>query len=277
MNNKQEISNSFFSNVAKYLDGSNFWDVYFNNNDIKYSKLVRRLNKYIPVSENESIETVFNHLYNFLSANYRNDVIYKIEFLDAIEQFIDDVNDSFIVNEFKFGRNRVDLAVFNGKSIAFEIKSDIDRADNLKEQFEQYPQIFDYCYLITNKEKIDKFVNLIPENTGIILLDGKFNFSLHRKAKLNEELSYAQLFRILRKDEYLDMMEIFFQNIPSVPNTRIFKECSTRLSEVEFEKFKHEFLNKIKSRGYSANVSELIQFEKTLRQGYLANIKIVES
>ena len=271
----KEISNSYFSNIAKYLDGYNFWEVYFENNPSKHSKLVNRLNKYVSASTEEDVEEIFHLLYSFVSKNYRNDIIYKIEFLDVIEQFISDVNGSFIVNEFKFGRHRVDIAVFNGKSIAFEIKSDIDRANNIEEQFTLYPQVFDYCYLVTNEDRIEKFIDLISENTGIILMDDKCNFSLHRKARSNNELSYDQLFRILRKDEYLDIVQKFFQEIPSVPNTRIFNECFDLLSEVDLNKFKQEFLKKIKSRNYSTKISEILKYDKIFRQGYLANTRIM--
>jgi len=275
MENKSKIARSYLRNISKYLDGYNFYEVFIKNNRIELSEFLAQLNKQVPVYNLSSNMEILEELYNFLLNNYRNDIIYKIEFIDSIEQFISDITNSFIVNEFKFGRNLLDLAVFNGKSVAFEVKSDVDNANNIEKQFKFYSETFDYCYLITNEKKVDSLIDKIPTNSGVIFASDEFEFTLYRQASKNKKISFSRLFRILRKKEYLDIVRQFYQEIPAVPNTRIFQECYNLLSQVEFEKFKKEFLNKIKEREYSIRVTDIIQREKIVRQGYLANSKIL--
>ncbi|MBD3275970.1 MAG: sce7726 family protein [Candidatus Marinimicrobia bacterium] len=277
MKKNVQISNSYLRSMAKYLEGRNFLEVFLNNNCTQFTNFVFQLENHISVKKKYNKEKVLEKLYRFLLMNYRNDIVYKIEFLDSVEEFVDDVNKSFIINEFKIGKNLVDIAVFNGKSIAFEIKSDLDRASNISNQFNFYSETFDYCYLITNRKKIEELESRIPENAGIIIFNDKFNFTLLRKAKINENLSFTKLFKVLRKNEYLDIVRRFYNEIPNVPNTKIYKESSKLLSQIEFIEFKEEFLKKIKNRDNSIKISELTQIDKIRRQGYLSNTQFLTS
>lgn len=273
MSNIEHINNSYLQNITKYLDGKNYYETFIQNDKEKLAELKKRVKKYIDIPLNTSKDSILNYIYAFVSENYRNDIVFKIELLENLELFIDRITDAFIVNEFKTGRCVTDIAIFNGKSISFEIKSDLDRASNLNTQLNQFSKVFDKNYLITNEERVCKFSKQISENCGLISVDSNLNFELVKEAKTNENLSFDLLFKILRKDEYLDLVVKYFGEIPNVPNTRIYSECFRMLSGVDFNEFRGDFIEKMKKRSYSVSFNELTGIDKIKRQGYLANSK----
>lgn len=271
----RQISKSYLRSISKYLDGKNYFETFVENNATKVKALKSQLKKEIEIPDSTSKEELLNVLYEFISSEYPNDIIYKINFLECINEFISSPLDSYIVNEFKFSRNITDLAVFNGKSICFEIKSDLDKADNVVTQFKQYERVFDFCYLITREDRVSEFIAKLPNSAGIIVLDKNNNFHLERLSKRSDKILFEKLFRILRKDEYLEIVSKFYDGIPNVPNTQIFSKSFNLLREIEFEKFKKEFLKKIKSRSYSVCIPKLKQVNKIKRQGFLANSELL--
>lgn len=271
----EQISKSYLRSIAKFLDGKNYFETFVENNQKRIKLLKSQLKREVELSDNSDVEEILMTLYEFVSKEYPNDIIYKINFLECVDDFIDNPINSYIVNEFKFGRSITDLAVFNGKSISFEIKSDLDKADNIVDQFKEYEKVFDYSYLITREDRIKDLKSKLPVNAGIIVLDKYDNFALQKIAKENNNISFEKLFRILRKEEYLDIVRYFYGSVPNVPNTRLFSESYRLLKEVKFEDFKREFLRKLKYRDYSVYIPDLKEIKKTKRQGFISNSKLL--
>lgn len=267
----KQISKSYLRNISKYLDGKNYFETFIKNDEKCIRFLKSQLKRELDLSKNLSLDEILNILYDFVSDKYPNDVIYKINFLENIENFVGVPSKSYVVNEFKFGRNITDLAVFNGESICFEIKSDLDRANNISKQFKYYEEIFDYCYLVTGVNRVEELKSKLTDNSGIIVLDKNESFSIKRSAQKNNNISFEKLFRILRKNEYLKIVRFFYDEVPTVPNTKIFSESFNLLKKIKFENFKAEFLKQIKSRNYSVNITDLRKIKKNRRQGFLAN------
>jgi|GEM_PF-5091161 hypothetical protein len=274
MSNIGYIDNSYLQNITKYLDGKNYYETFVQDDEEKLDELKRRILKHIDIPINSTKEKVLDTIYAFALENYRNDIIFKIEFLEKLSTLIDSMSDTYVVNEFKTGRCVTDIAIFNGKSISFEIKSDLDKGLNLKTQIEEFSKVFDKNYLVTNNERVEQFSKLIPDSCGLISVDKNFNFTLIKDADINTNISFEYLFKILRKEEYLDLVLKYYGFIPDVPNTKIYSESFNMLSKIDLDDFKADFILKIKERDYSVCLEKLTEIEKIKRQGYLANFKI---
>jgi hypothetical protein len=100
-------------------------------------------------------------------------------------------DDAVLINELPvddFSR-RVDLAIANGKLLAFEIKSDFDNLSRLEGQISTYLQHFDKVTLVCSTKFTDKAMELLPKNVEIIEFASQQNrvkFSIRNRGKLSK-------------------------------------------------------------------------------------------
>ena len=87
---------------------------------------------------------------------------------------------------------------------------------------------------------------------GIIELTSRNALKEIKKASSNEaSFSHETLFKTLRKQEYIGIIEEYFNFVPEVSNTRIFKECLALAKEIEISLFQKLVVKKLKSRNIS--------------------------
>ena len=93
-----------------------------------------------------------------------------------------------------------------------------------------------------------------------------------KKASNNDEnLDFETIFKVLRKQEYLDLVKSEFGFIPNVPNTKIFKVCYEMLSQkMSVKQFQEKVLLILKKRKlHSPNLLISKKTPKELR--YICN------
>ena len=59
---------------------------------------------------------------------------------------------------------------------------------------------------------------------------------------------FDTIFKILRKQEYLDLVFDNYEFIPDVPNTKIFRVCYELLGKIDIVDFQKQVLSKLKER-----------------------------
>jgi len=65
-------------------------------------------------------------------------------------------NKATIFSEFRVGKSVADLAIFNGSSKVFEIKTEFDSDIRLEIQLKNYKKIFNEVFLIITESKLFK-------------------------------------------------------------------------------------------------------------------------
>jgi hypothetical protein len=110
------------------------------------------------------------------------------------------------------GAARIDVAVVNGISHGFEIKSDRDTLSRLDTQMRAYNSIFDKVTLIVGRTHLVQAFQAIPEWWGIetvgIAADGSsVIFNEIREAYDNPRSDVTSIVRLLWRNEALDMLE----------------------------------------------------------------------
>lgn len=102
-----------------------------------------------------------------------------------------------------FGYRRADLlAIIDNRTVAFEIKSELDTLAKLEEQVNDYIDVFNKVYVVL----ADKFQNYsltykIPKKVGILYISKDNKISLYRKAKEQKILNPEKLVYFFKKDE----------------------------------------------------------------------------
>ncbi|PRB05271.1 hypothetical protein CQ046_05260 [Chryseobacterium sp. MYb7] len=191
---------------------------------------------------------VLKNTYKILGDNYPNEYILKNEFLNQWLKSEFGNQNSLIINEFRTGKAIADLAMFNGISKAFEIKTILDKEYRLSNQIQEYKKIFNELYIIIPKTQINKYINY-DNCIGIISyeLESK-KFELQRKAIRNNEIDSDSLMEILHTKEYLEIILRFFGYLPEMSVFTQYETCKKLLFQIPNEELNLLFLDVIKKR-----------------------------
>lgn len=129
----------------------------------------------------------------------------------VIDSFFNDLNIDLLVTEipYLYGNRKADLVVIHdNKSIAFEIKSELDSLTKLNEQIQDYQEVFNEVYVvIADKFKTSKEIENLSKNIGVIVeKDGMLK--IRRIAKHRTMLKKDKTIYFLHKNEMLEHLNI---------------------------------------------------------------------
>lgn len=137
-------------------------------------------------------------LFNILKNYYRNDYFIRYSFIK--KHLFNSAAISF--EEFPILNSRIDLASINGKSIAYEIKSEYDNYLKLNKQINDYSKCFEYVYVICPERNKEKILKYIPRFCGIYTFKEKgMSFVMFKEAERSPNLDSFEMLKLLRKDE----------------------------------------------------------------------------
>lgn len=221
------------------------------------------LNQEDNINEFSTYSDYFSYLYSWLKKGYQCEYFYKNE---VISQYIIKklgTKNSIIFNEFRVGESIVDLAMFNGESKAFEIKTDFDSPKRLLKQLDSYRRIFNKVYLIVSYERLPQYLNIIPDCIGVLSLGIKGNrviINTIREAETSMNLDCEILIRCLRTKEYRNIVQEFYQ-IPLTEDGDIYKKCLKALESIPKQILNHLFITELKKRKSLTNLLSDIPLE----------------
>lgn len=205
--------------------------------------------KYPNASSYSTNLDIIKSLYKTLQKQYRCEYIYKN---NLVQKLIKEhsLKTTLILNELKIGASKADLVMLNGAVRIFEIKTELDDFTKLSKQLADYQKFADEVSIVTDEKNAEKLkVEYADTNIGIIVLDTKNNLQTVKEVSHNTVLfEYDTIFKILRKQEYIDLVTDNFGDVPDVPNTLIFRACYELLSSVDIIDFQKQVLNKLKER-----------------------------
>lgn len=209
------------------------------------------------------------YVYSVLAINYQNEYIFKNEFLNKwLISEIGETN-SQIFSEFRVGNSIADLAMFNGCSKIFEIKSELDSDARLNLQLTNYRKAFNEIYIIIPKSKLSNYIK--NDNTvGIITYDSSIEtaFALVRNAKTNYEIDPATIMSIVHSKEYKSIVNKYYGYLPDMTSFSQYNICSELIFNIPKDKLNKLFISEIKKRGTDNVLSS--RYYKEFNQLFLA-------
>lgn len=96
---------------------------------------------------------------------------------------------------------RADLALANGRLVAFEIKSGADSLKRWPDQCEAYSNVFDEIWLCTHGRHLEKALSVTPKGIGILIADDLGGLAVLRHAQLNQKTNSFDLSGLLWRNE----------------------------------------------------------------------------
>lgn len=229
---------------------------FLHGKNIEKNISILRKTGIINSNEKLSIKNVYKRIFSFLSKNYRSEELYKsILFSKIILPQITEDTDT-ILSELRISSSKADLTMFNGKSVGYEIKSELDKPVRLKTQISDYLSFFQYSYLVSHETFIENYKRDLPKSIGIICVNRNGSVEIIKKASDNtENISHSALFHTLRKPEYSDIINKHYNYTPSVPNGIFFKECKKLFDKIPINVANKLSVDSLKRRRVGPSVS----------------------
>ena len=109
-----------------------------------------------------------------------------------------------------FGYRRADLVtIIDNKTVAFEIKSELDSLSKLPAQIGDYIDVFNEVYVVlAEKYKRSSIISKLPQKVGIYYIDKNNKILLQRKAKEQKILNPDKLVYFFKKEEMIRLNNI---------------------------------------------------------------------
>ncbi len=216
-------------------------------NDLSSYKV--KVSKYFPDSNSLNNHQLLKNIYSELETNYRCEYLFKNSLLNKILKKYS-LSTSTAFNEFKIGTSKADLILLNGCIKIFEIKTELDDLSKLKKQISDYQKVADFVSIVTDHKFVKKLIEEYKgTNVGIIEFTAKNTFKTHQKALQNCGMyNFDTLFKLLHKNEYLQLISHNFNYVPNVPNTKIFRVCYNLMKDISIDTFQKQVLASIKKR-----------------------------
>jgi hypothetical protein len=141
--------------------------------------------------------------------------------------------------------------LLNGEAKIYEIKTDLDNLDKLEKQIVNYSQFGNKVYIVASYNHIQKLLEKYSNSTvGLIEFTKKDTLSTVKEAEsYSDKFDHTCIFKTLRKQEYLEIIQECYGGIPEVPNTLIFREClklAKQLDKCQFQRLAYENLKERK-------------------------------
>ena len=206
----------------------------------------------ISFSDRSNILTLshwFDSMWHKLSMSYRNEYVYKNELATRLIFKRHSPKTAGFQLELGVGRSIVDVAIANGTSTAYEIKTEFDTSKRLKSQTSDYLKVFDKVYVVTHPAHVERYLRDLDPRVGLIVLSKETSLTPYREAINNEKNVDARaIFRCLRRNEYLHAINMLFGETPDLPNGLIAHYCEGLFSSLPPEVAHAIFVSALRKR-----------------------------
>ncbi len=207
-------------------------------------------------SSNATYYDYLKHVYSIIEKYYQNEYVLKNSFLT--EWLIKEIgqSNSKVYSEYRVGNAIADLAMFNGNSKVFEIKTEYDTDSRLKLQIEYYRKVFNQIFLIVPETKLHLFKKY-DSKIGIITYKKKQTqkFTLYRNAINDTELEAETIMHILHTHEYKSIVKLYLGELPNMTSFNQFSICSDILRQIPNFELNKLFIEKMKKRNFENVIS----------------------
>ncbi len=164
-------------------------------------------------------ETAFAHL---RKGGLRHEYIYKAALTHRILLGRHNLRTASMLNEFRVGECKADLAILNGTATVYEVKSERDTLARLQKQIEAYRTVFARVLVISGENHVDCVLKTIPDDVGVLCLDNRYRISTVREAlDAPERTSATAIFEAIRTQEAKLILRGLGIGIPDLPNTEM--------------------------------------------------------
>ncbi len=228
----------------------------------EYSSKIRSLlteTKLVDYFSYFSISAFFEEIYHELINTYKNEYIYKNTLINKIYLDNHSVKSASMFTEFSVGSSIADVVFFNGTSTVYEIKTEYDSFLRLSNQLIEYKKVFDRINVVIHEKHLKNLYSQISDDIGIFVFNDSNELLQIKQAGSNiDNVENLEIFKCMRKDEYLKVIKKYFGYIPDVPNTLIYKTAGDLINQLDKKELHTEFVQILGNRNSSDRFANFI-------------------
>ena len=219
-------------------------------NDEESPAYLATIHRYIVDPIGKTNEECISEIYQYLKKEYQNEYYYKNTLLNKLLLGIHSPNTTTALTEVPVGNSKADFILINGKAVVYEIKTALDNFDRLDGQIEDYYKAFSRVVVVTSEKNFDHVNKMLYNSpTGICLLTHKGTLSMRKEPiEYRNMLSKATMFKILRKNEYEQIMLKCFHSLPNVSQFDYYRVCQTMFESLPIDLTYQLFVHTLKFR-----------------------------
>lgn len=207
----------------------------------------------------KTLGELFEFGFGEINKKYPNEYVYKNAIAKNIVLGRHSLNTSFMINELQSANSKVDCVVVNGTLTVYEIKTEFDNFRRLDKQLADYKKVFEKINVITSYKHLDKLKYL--EKEGVGLMEFKKNGAISRifdSISHFDSLELGEVFNLLRRAEYLAVINKLHGHTPDVPNTKIYSACKELFCTLDKRLVYNEVVKQLKFRGENKTMKEFV-------------------
>jgi len=175
------------------------------------------------LSASQHVHSLFDTAFSLLEKKgCRDEYIYKSALTRTILLGKHSLRKASMLNEFRVGECKADLAILNGTATVYEVKSERDSLSRLERQVFTYANVFARVYVIAGENHVDGVIDSVPKDVGVMRLNSRHGISILREAvDRPERTSPAAIFDSIRTLEARMILQSRGVFVPAVPNTEL--------------------------------------------------------
>ncbi len=213
------------------------------------------------ISPEDSNLDIVKKIYAGLDKHHRNEYFFKNTLFNKLVLGKYSLRTTTALREVTIHKSKADFVLMNGKAVVFEIKTSLDTLDKLDTQIQDYYRAFTHVCVLTDSthaQKIhDKYKNT---KTGIYVLKKNNKIStIQEPQKCIDYLNYKSLFSLLRKSEYIHIIEHVFGKVPEAKPVFFYDECFQLFKHIKIEEAHELVISQLKKRNINT-VQEYMQY-----------------
>ncbi|MEN4475194.1 sce7726 family protein [Mycolicibacterium cosmeticum] len=204
-------------------------------------------------AESMTLADAFDDALQVMSKRYRNEYVFKNTIVDRLVFGRHSPRTAAALLELRAGKSIVDVAVFNGTSTAYEIKTDLDDFSRLAQQLSCYEESFERVSVVTSPRLAPRVLAAVPKYVGVLALTDRGSLSEMRAPSTGlGRLSQAGLFGLLRRQETLDILRRTRGYEIDVPPARLWQRTRELFLGLSVESAHTEVVDELRARGMRA-------------------------
>lgn len=218
----------------------------------------------LPASRGAVVGDLFDASLAELGQSFRCEYVYKAAIADRIVFGRHSPRTSSMSIELGVAGSIIDVAVFNGTSTAYEVKTEYDSHRRLSTQTPAYLRAFDSVYVVTHPDLAERYASLVDERVGILCLTKKGSLREIRKSVRDvSRIETAVVFRMLRRQEYMDAVHKHFGPQPAMPNGLLYQHYEQLFCSLTSEQAHKALVSSMRAR---TTDEETVDFVSSLPQ-----------
>lgn len=211
-------------------------------------------------SQSAHLSVWFACFYRLLLDRYRCEYVYKNLIATKIFLSRHSLQNSLMTDEIRSAGSRGDIAILNGTSTVYEIKSQYDSFERLNSQLADYRKVFDRIYVVTTEKKSSSVSDIVGNGIGIVALRENGALSTLRESDSHKHFTDpASIFDCMRQMEYCRAIIEVFGYVPQVPNSQLYRSAKAMFCSLPPHLAHDLMVNQIKRRGKKRPFVELIE------------------